>query len=232
MKGESSTSRVFSAGARAALPIVLGYVPVGIAFGVLARQAGLSLWEATAMSLFVYAGASQFIAADMLAAGAAFIPIILTTFMVNLRHLLMSSAIACHLGRRPLKTAAAVSAELTDESFALLMCRPEYMAQRPAFIIGLQLTAQAAWVGGTAAGAAFGAFIDSSSYGIPFALPALFISLLIMQLKNRMHLAIAALAGAAALVFKALIPGNWYIILAAMLAAAAGFLITGKKQEA
>jgi predicted branched-subunit amino acid permease len=109
---------------------------------VLARQSGLSLWEALAMSLFVYAGASQFIAVEMLAAGAAALPIILTVFLVNLRHLLMSATIACHLGRQPLGTSAAVAAELTDESFAVMMCHPEKITHRPRFVIGLQMTAQ------------------------------------------------------------------------------------------
>jgi len=232
MELANPSGRQFSAGARAALPIVLGYIPVGIAFGVLARQAGLSPWEALAMSLLVYAGASQFIAVEMLAAGAAALPIILTTFLGNLRHLLMSSTIACHLGRQPAGTVAAVAAELTDESFAVLMCHPERMARRPRFVIGLQVTAQLAWVGGTALGAAGGALIDSADYGIPFALPALFICLLVLQLKSWGQLAVMALAGALALLFKAALPGNWYIILAAVLAASAGFLMAGKKAEA
>ena len=184
------------------------------------------------MSVFVYAGASQFIAVGMLAVGSAMLPIILTTFFVNLRHLLMSSTMACYLGKQPIKTVSMVAAELTDESFALLMCRPTELITQPRFVIGLQATAQLAWVSGTALGALFGALIDSSSYGIPFALPALFIGLLVMQLKNKANLAVMAMAGGLALVFKAILPGNWYIILASLLAAGAGLLLSGKKAEA
>ena len=232
MNSGSSPQSQVSAGIRAALPIVLGYLPVGIAFGVLARAAGLLFWEATAMSIFVYAGASQFIAVEMLAAGAAALPIIFTTFLVNLRHLLMSSTLACHLGKQPLKNTLAIAAELTDESFGTLMCRLDFLADRPRFILSLQVTAHLAWVAGTVLGAAFGALIDSTSYGIPFALPALFICLLVLQLKSRIHLLTMALAGFAALLFKALLPGSWYIILAAVLAATAGLIFTRRQSAA
>jgi predicted branched-subunit amino acid permease len=70
-------------GVKAALPIVLGYLPVGMAFGVLARQAGLSPLESGSMSLLVYAGASQFIAVEMISKGVPWVPIVLTTFFIN-----------------------------------------------------------------------------------------------------------------------------------------------------
>jgi 4-azaleucine resistance transporter AzlC len=221
----------FLRGARASVPIVLGYIPVGIAFGVLARTGGLSPWEATAMSIFVYAGASQFIAVEMLAGGAGFLPIILTTLLVNLRHLLMSSAFAFHLGKKPLGSTSAIAAELTDESFSLLMCRPEDISGPVSYLIGLQAMAQLAWVAGTATGAFAGSLIDSSKYGIPFALPALFICLLILQIKSWSHVMVIMLAGTSALLLKAILPGNWYIILAALLAASAGVLLPGKRNR-
>ncbi|MGE5653154.1 MAG: AzlC family ABC transporter permease, partial [Bacillota bacterium] len=84
-------------GARAALPIVLGYVPIGLAFGVLAVQQGLGVPGIFLMSLIVYAGSAQFIATGMLAAGASPTAIIATTFLVNLRHLLMSASMSAHL---------------------------------------------------------------------------------------------------------------------------------------
>jgi len=212
----------FKDGARAALPIVLGYVPVGIAFGVLARQSGLTSVEAGAMSLIVYAGASQFIAVDMLAGGAAALPIILTTFLVNLRHFLMSSTIASHFKQNSLPETAAIAAELTDESFAVAMSDTRKIDGRPSFLFGLQTTAQAAWVAGTLVGAIFGPLVNGASYGIPFALPALFICLLVLQLKSRIHLAVMIIAGALSVSFKYLLPENWNLVLAAVMASIAG----------
>lgn len=78
------------AGTRSAVPIMLGYVPVGIAYGVMARQAGLNTWQTVLMSLTVYGGASEMMAAGMVAQGAAVLTIVLTTFILNLRHIIMS----------------------------------------------------------------------------------------------------------------------------------------------
>ena len=86
----------FKDGAKAALPIVLGYLPVGMAFGILARKAGLNPFEVALMSFLVYAGASQFLAIEMILKGMIWFPIVLTTFFINLRHLLMSSTISLY----------------------------------------------------------------------------------------------------------------------------------------
>ena len=91
-KERKSTGAPVVQGLMAAWPICLGYIPIGLAFGVLAQKAGLSVLEIGSMSIFVFAGSSQFIAVSMLSTGAGAASIIVTTFMVNLRHLLMSLA--------------------------------------------------------------------------------------------------------------------------------------------
>ena len=87
----------FTRGTRLALPIVLGYLTVAFAFGVLADKTGLGALQATVMSLFVFAGSAQLISVTMLASGIAVPSIIVTTFVVNLRHLLMSAAVTPYL---------------------------------------------------------------------------------------------------------------------------------------
>ena len=101
-------------GAKAAAPIVLGYLPVGVAFGVLARRAGMAPFEVGLMSFLVYAGSSQFIAVELISEGIAWFPIVITTFFVNLRHLLMSSTVSLYLKKESLRTLTLVSAQLTD----------------------------------------------------------------------------------------------------------------------
>jgi 4-azaleucine resistance transporter AzlC len=221
----------FREGSRSALPIVLGFILVGVAFGVLAVRSGLTSFEAVAMSFLVYAGASQFIAVDMLAAGAAVLPIILTTFLVNLRHFLMSSTVSSHFKQNSLLKTAVIAAELTDESFSVAMSDPVKIIRRPSFLFGLQITAQVAWVGGTALGAVFGPLLNSNAYGIPFALPALFICLLVLQLKNRRHVFVMLAAGALSIAFKNLVPGNWNLVLAATLASGLGILLARNETE-
>jgi 4-azaleucine resistance transporter AzlC len=225
------TDSQFKEGAQAALPIVLGYLPVGMAFGVLARKAGLSPLESGSMSFLVYAGASQFIAVEMISNGIPWVPIIFTTFFINLRHLLMSSTLSVYFSGHSLRTLGLLSAQLTDESFAVAMADPSRISNRPRYLFALQMTSQLAWVCGSLIGALFGSLVNSSDYGIPFALPSLFISLLVLQLKSKIHFWVMGLAGILSLLFKVVLPGNWYMISAAFLASIGGLLMEREKRR-
>ena len=108
-------------GFRAAWPICLGYFPIGLAFGVLAQKAGIGPLGVGLMSLLVFAGSAQFIAVSMLAQTAALTSIVLTTFLVNLRHLLMSSALSVYLRHSSWRFLCLFSHGITDESFAVNM---------------------------------------------------------------------------------------------------------------
>ena len=94
---KKSDASVFWTGARLGIPVILGYIPVGIAYALIARQAGFSVLETCMMSVFVYAGASEMMAAGMYAQGAGIAAIVLTTFILNLRHFIMS---ACVIARK------------------------------------------------------------------------------------------------------------------------------------
>lgn len=218
----------FREGVIAALPIALGYLPVGMAFGVLARQAGLTPLEAGSMSLLVYAGASQFIAVEMISKGMAWFPIVLATFFVNLRHLLMSSTLSLYFNQNRLRTLGLLSAQLTDESFAVAMSNTKKIENQPAYLFGLQITSHLSWISGSIGGALFGGLIDHQSYGIPFALPALFISLLLLQIRKRHHVYVMGIAGISSLFFKWALPGNWYLLLTPLVASAIGVHIGTK----
>ena len=107
------------AGAGKALPVVLGYLPLGFAYGALASLAGISLPYIVLMSLLVFAGSGQFIAVNMYAAGAGSLSIIATVFLVNLRHLLMSASLSPYLQKFPRQSLPLVAFGLTDENYAL-----------------------------------------------------------------------------------------------------------------
>jgi len=218
----------FKNGVKAALPIVLGYLPVGMAFGVLARTAGLTPFQAGSMSILVYAGASQFLAIEMISKGISWFPIVIATFFINLRHLLMSSTLSLYFKGHRLRILGLLSAQLTDESFAVAMSNPSNISNRPSYLLGLQMISQIAWVAGSVGGALFGKLIDHKEYGIPFALSSLFICLLVIQIKKVHHLWVMGIAGIFSIVFKWALPGNWYIILTAILASGIGVAI-GKK---
>lgn len=224
-------SRDIREGIKAAFPIVLGYLPVGIAYGVLARAAGLSILETAGMSIFVFAGASQFIAVSMLGAGAAAFPIIITTFIVNSRHVLMTSALARYFNGLPLKKIIPLSGQVTDESFAVAMADTSLIAGRPNYLMALQMTAYSSWVIGSIIGALFGTVIDSNSYGIPFAMTALFICLLVIQVRNRVHIFVALTAGLLALSLHGMLPNNLHIIIATAGAASAGLWLSQRRNS-
>jgi 4-azaleucine resistance transporter AzlC len=157
-------------GMQAAWPICLGYFPIGLAFGVLAQKAGLHPVEIGLMSLLVFAGSSQFIAVSMLSGGATVLSIVITTFVVNLRHVLMSSSLAVYLRSVNRGWIALFAYGVTDESFALNLTRFRNgnWDWRQAMV--LNHTANAAWIGSSILGGYSGQFIPAGAFGIDYAL--------------------------------------------------------------
>ena len=216
----------FAAGLRSALPIVMGYIPIGFAFGVLARGQGLSITETGALSLIVYAGSSQFVGAGLIGAGAAPATIIATTFLINLRHLLMSAALAPALRRVRPSLQAILSWGITDESFVAATSRLQGREAPPAFLAGLFFTAYLSWFASSILGAVLGSWAAGARrLGLDFALPAMFIALMVMQFKGRDTVIVAAIAGALSLLSALYLPGNYNVILATVVAATAGMVM-------
>ncbi len=208
---------------RQALPIILGYVPVGFAYGVLAQKSGLSVLNTLLMSALVYAGSAQLIAVGLFAAAANPLAIVATTFVVNLRHLLMSAALAPYLGRWNKTRLALFAAQMTDETFALHANRFARNEIGPAETFGINVIAQSAWVGSTALGLAASTLItDVRPIGLDYALPAMFIGLLLGQLKSRQHLVVAVTAGALSTGLMLAGLGQSHVLAATVIAATIG----------
>lgn len=213
-------------GIKASLPVVLGYFPIGMAFGVLAVSSGLNVWEVMVMSVMVYAGSSQFIAVGMISAGASFYTIIMTTFLVNARHILFSASLAPYVKKYKTWILALMSYGITDETYGVAINSIESETRESSYYLGINITSQLAWVISTGFGAALGNFIPNpEALGLFFALPAMFIGLLVMQMKNKMSIIIAIVASVFSLSIKLYIPGNWNVILATIIAATIGVVI-------
>jgi 4-azaleucine resistance transporter AzlC len=212
-------------GIMAAWPICLGYFAIGLAFGVIAQKAGLHPLEIGVMSLLVFAGSAQFIAVSMLSSGAGFIPIVVTTFMVNLRHLLMSSSLAIYLRRINSGWLTLFAYGITDESFAMNLTRfrDESWDWRRALV--LNHTSNIAWIGSTVAGGYGGQFIPAGAFGIDYALIAMFLCLLVFQLRGSLYVVIALIAGLLAVIISLIVPGNAYIVIASVIAATIGVFL-------
>ncbi|MFO7151871.1 MAG: AzlC family ABC transporter permease [Bacillota bacterium] len=213
-------------GIKRAFPIVMGYVPVGFALGVLAADAGLTPFQTGMMSLMVYAGSAQFIAVSMLAAGASYLAIIATTFLVNLRHLLFSASLSPYFKDLDHRLIPLISFYITDESFAVSITDVKEKVRGYAYFLGLYVTSYLSWVLSTVLGAAFGSLIpDTRALGFDFALPGMFLALLCMQIKDGKKAFAALMAGGLSLFFLWVLPGNWNVILASVITAAMGVLL-------
>ena len=225
MKTEQNRQQIFRAGATAAWPICLGYFPIGLALGVLAQQAGLPWWAVAMMSLLVFAGSAQFICVAMLAAQASPASIILTTLVVNLRHVLMSSALAVYLSGINRKFLAFFAYGVTDESFAVNMTRFRDGGWDHWRALVVNQLANSIWFLATVTGALVGQFVPQGAFGIDYALTGMFICLLVFQLQGRIYIITGLFAAAIAVIWYLLLPGDSYIVGASMSAATIGYLL-------
>jgi 4-azaleucine resistance transporter AzlC len=210
---------VFREGAKAALPVVLGYLGIGFAAGVVERAAGLSYAEILLLSTVLYAGSAQFVVAGMLGSPAA--AIVLTVFFLNLRHLLLSAALAPALRAVPAWKNALLGLQLTDETFVVASSRKDI---RAGWMAGLNLAAWSAWAMANLAGAALSAYAGNTR-ALSFALPAMFAGLLVLQLKSRAGWAVGALAALSGVTIHSIWPGPWAVLGATLLGASLGLAI-------
>ena len=165
---------------------------------------------------------------SMLAGGASAPAIITTTFVVNLRHVLMSSALAVYLRAAHRGLLALYAYGVTDESFAVNLPRFNARAWSLNRALVVNHAANLTWFISTVAGGIGGRFIPEGALGIDYALIAMFICLLIYQIRNRFHLLTAVIAGLTAVGLALMIPGNTYIVIASIAAATVGVIIQRK----
>ena len=216
--------RILKDGATAAWPICLGYIPIGLALGVLAQQANIPVWAVGLMSVLIFAGSAQFIGVAMLAAGASTFSIILTTFVVNMRHVLMSSALAVYLHGVNRWFLTLFAYGITDESFAVNMTRFRKGQWNRWNALIVNHLSNLVWILSTVLGALVGQFIPQGAFGIDYALPGMFICLLVYQLQGKIYILTGILAGVISVTWYLLIPGNSYIVGASISAATLGFI--------
>ena len=204
---------------------MLGYLPIGLAFGVLAQKAGLSPFNTLMMSLIVYAGSSQLIAVGLLAAGAPALSIVFATFVVNLRHMLMSAALSPFLQRWRKLELAAFAYELTDETFAVHSAGFASHPPVKASAFATNMTSQLAWLVGTWLGIIVGQMVtDVRPLGLDYALPAMFIALLVVQVKDNVQIIVALLSGMLAVGLLLLGVTQWHVMIATLVAATTGLV--------
>lgn len=230
-----ASSLMLKRGLAAGFPLVLSYVPVAIAFGVVARQSGMNVFDIVMMSILVYAGAAQFMGVNMINVGAGFLEITIATFVLNFRHFVMSFSFMNRLRHIEFGKKAPLTLLLTDETFAVSSIHKEEAEKEKGIIFytALILSAYISWIAGTLTGALLGDIIPpklSESMGI--ALYAMFIGLLVPPVRKEVRLGfIAVIAMVLNALFSQVVSSGWAIVLGTVIGGASGIFLI-KEAEA
>jgi len=213
-------------GLKWAMPILLGITPIGMTYGLLAHQTGLGMWPTLGLSLFVFAGTSQFMAVSMLNSGVGALSIIIATFIVNFRHVLMSASLAPLLSLWSKRQRLMLGATLTDESFVMHSLHFSKGDIDPVAAITLNFSMYVIWSTSSVIGFYLGALIKHpESWGLDFVLPAMFIGLLLPSCIRRSAAFAALCGGLVSVALHLLGMGNWAVFFGAIVGATAATLL-------
>lgn len=234
MDAEKTEKRFsFICGLKAGIPVAIGYLPIAISFGLLSISNGIPDYLTVFMSFIVFAGASQFAAVNLFMVGASPLEIILTTFILNFRHFLMSSSISQRIEQGTSKKVMGLLAfGVTDESFAVASIRKEKEI-KPQFFAGLILVSYSAWVLGTAMGAfMFAGIPDIIINSMGIALYAMFIGLIVPSLRKSKPVFTVCLLAAfinTLLYYLNFLSTGWNVIISTVIAAGFGTALYSKE---
>lgn len=217
-------------GFKRALPIALGYLPVGFAFGVLAVKNGVTPGLAVAMSVLMFSGSGQFAFASLWGAGASALPIAAAVTIINLRYFLMSAAESPWFDKTGRLKRFLLGLGITDETFvvhASALAAGWKLDEKTMFVCNH--TTQLAWVAGGAIGAFFGDLVnDARPLGLDYAITAMFIALLIPQCSSKIHALVAIFSGCLSIALKLSGLGAWNVALATVVGATLGLCCARK----
>jgi 4-azaleucine resistance transporter AzlC len=216
--------RAFLRGVAAMAPICVAAVPIGLVFGTLAGERGLGVLEAGLMSATVFAGAAQFVAIGLWSTPVPVAAIVLATFLVNLRHIMMGASLSRKMGAFTSAQRYLAWFGLADEVWALAEARAAETRLTPAYYAGLALSLIVTWVASTIAGAAFGQILgEPEALGLDFVFTAMFIALIVGFRPLPAWVPVALTSAAVSALTYQLLPSPWYVLagsLAAMAVAA------------
>ncbi len=231
----SQRGRLFRKGWIDTIPLVVACIPIGILYGAMAAGSGLSLSATLGMSLFVYEGASQFIAVSLLSSATAIPVICLTVFIVNLRHMLYAATLMPHVREIPLWKRTLMSFWLTDETFAVVSQRLYDKTQTKSdllwYYLGSAVFMYSNWVFCSFLGVSLGKVLpDMTTWGLDIAMVVAFISIVVPALKKLPHWACAGVAVVGSLLLRDW-PHQSGFIVASLLAVLTGVMLEKRKSS-
>jgi 4-azaleucine resistance transporter AzlC len=208
---------------------MIGVIPFGVAYGIMGSQAGLTIVEIAFMSMIVFAGSAQFVAVGMISQNIGFAFIVFSTLLINLRHLLMGLSLSSYLNKLRSGWLYILAFGMVDESYATTINHyqnSESSEGNPYFMLGSAVGMYIFWIGSSIAGGILGNSIkDPLSWGLDFAMPATFLSILIPQIKSVRILSVILISGTCTIFAYLYIPGKWHIIIATVVATIAGTIM-------
>ena len=212
------------------VPLWLGVVPFAVAYAVTARAGGLSVLDTQLMSLVVFAGSAQFSAAGLFGQGAGALPILLTTFLLNVRHVLYGLSLGRAIPMTPSQRALGAQF-MTDEAYGMTIASG---ASTFGFYLGAALSLYLVWNLATLAGALLGGILpDPERLGVDFVFPLAFLGLLVPLLKGRTEVVVAVLAGLLAWLLSSRLPSGLVVLIVGVAGSLLGaWLTTSKRGEA
>lgn len=214
------------AGAATVAPMLVGIIPFGLIAGATPVTEGLGGPAAIGLSTIVFAGASQLAAVDVLADGGSVVVAVLAACTINLRMLLYSASIAPYLADEPQPRRLVAAYLLTDQAYAVSIARwssDTDTGQRFSYYLGAGLLLWVVWQASTIAGVLVGAAVPED-VPLDFAVPLVFLVLLVPALTSRPALVAAAVGGGAAVLAAEAGAGPLYVIVGALSGIAAGAL--------
>ncbi|GGE49796.1 hypothetical protein GCM10011391_30710 [Pullulanibacillus camelliae] len=216
-EADQKPTHLLNKGIKSGIPIAIGYVPIALTFGLIAKTTGLNLADTVGMSLFVYAGAAQFMALQMLAAGTTGVEIVLATFIINIRHFLMTASLSERLHEKSLLKRAFVAYGITDETFSVASLQKGEI--KALYMAGLLLMAYGSWVVFSGLGFLIGAALpEVLKSSMSIALYAMFIGLIVPSLKKqRKVIALFSIAAVLSALFSLWLSSGWSIVLATVI---------------
>ncbi|NLM26528.1 MAG: AzlC family ABC transporter permease [Firmicutes bacterium] len=216
----------FLRGSRLAIPIMIGYLPLGLSFGVLAVQSGVSWIDATLMSIFIYAGAGQFMAINMYALGAAAMEIVIACFILNLRYFVLGFTLGDKFRNLKKTWRYWLSLQVTDETFAVAALEPinESDPHYQYFLGGLFMASWGTWIFSSMLGGLLSNFIPAGlGNSMSIALYAMFISLLVPAVRENIKAGYIAVLGALiSTLLSRVMSTGWSIVIATLAASLTG----------
>ncbi|WXR62037.1 AzlC family ABC transporter permease [Peptostreptococcaceae bacterium AGR-M142] len=216
-----------------ALPMMIGFIPIAMTFGVLAKNDGIDMFTTVLFSSLVFAGASQFIALNLLLVGCSAGEIIITTLLVNFRHFLMSASLSNRLDKSLKKISPIIAFGVTDESFSIMSFKEGELSKE--YIITLEYLAYFAWVAGTFLGFLLGGILPVSlTNAMGISLYAMFIAILVPEVKkSNVPLVLALLSGLSNFLLKSIVglQSGWSIVLSIILVSMLGVYLFERNEQ-